>query len=312
MKSSIFGLILAALLVAAPSSALASQIGKSLGNLRWGMSDTEVVLVVKRALKKEYAARFKKAKGAAKDRIKDEYKRRVKDFERSLVQFDGRSRWDNSVVGEDFTHNNNESMMVLEGKDSDNYYFFIEGRLWKWVKTLPASTFGRGNFGKFARSVKKKFGRGYEKRGEVNQDGSDYQFVEFLDRRTRLRAVDKTSDHGKYALMFEEMATVRNLTALRPNGTGRSKSRADKRRAHIGGSKGSTTARSARKGRRSIFSDGGGDESEAEYRERKRKVMAERERKARAIFKRKQEAKKGKVLDDLAGIEDDDPLAGVH
>ena len=66
MKSSIFGLIVAALLVAAPSSVLASPIGKSLGNLRWGMSDTEVVLVVKRALKKEYAARYKKAAEAVK------------------------------------------------------------------------------------------------------------------------------------------------------------------------------------------------------------------------------------------------------
>ncbi len=314
MKRSFVALFFAGLLVAAPSTALASKIGKSMGNLRWGMSDTEVTSVVKNALKKEYNAKLKKASGGKKAAIKSEYKRRLKAFQRSHVDLEGRSRWDSTSAADEYTHGNDESMMVLEGDSSDNYYFFIEGRLWKWVRTMPSHSFG--SFAKFSKSIKKKFGKGRKKSGQMTGGTSEsYQFLEFLDRSNRMRAVDKTSAHGEYALVFEEMATVRNLSALRMNTPKRSKARRSSVASRSSKPDRSTTLRSARgnsKKRRSIFADEGGDESESAYQARKKKVEQDRKRKQRAMFERKQDAKKGKVLDELEGIDDDDPLSGMR
>jgi hypothetical protein len=306
MKRSFILLFLVGLLII-PSTAFASAVAKSMGNLRWGMSDTEVTSVVKKALKKEYSQKVKK--GMSKSSAKSEYKRRLKAFERSYTEFDGRSRWDSTSVAEEYTHGNHEAMMVLEGKGGDNYYFFIEGRLWKWVRTMPGHAFS--NHKQFAKTVKKRFGRGYAKKGEINKgSGAKYKYIEFLDRNNRLRAVDKTGNYGEYALIFEEMETVRSLAGLRSGGK-RNKARSNSVDDDDSSSRqvASTSKRKGKK-RRSLFADERDGESDAEYQARKRKVLEERKRKQRAMFERKQEAKKGKVLDGLEGIEDDDPLAG--
>ena len=187
MKRSHCGLLLAGfcLLFALPqvAHAAASPLAKALGNLRWGMSELEV----KNALKG-------KTDSAA--------------LAKSHVDFDGkRTRYDGSLIGEEYTHGNDESMLAYKDKDAENYLFFIGGELWKWVKVYPTSTFR----GRFAETVKKKFGKGYEKNGEVNPgSGALYDYIEYNDRNTRLRAVDKSAEGQRYVLMFESAATARS------------------------------------------------------------------------------------------------------
>ena len=56
---------------------------------------------------------------------------------------------------------------------------------------------------------------------------------------------------------------------------------------------------------------GGRGETQAEYEARKKRVIAAEKSKERAIHERKQDRKKGQVLDTLAGIDDDDPISGM-
>jgi hypothetical protein len=300
MKRSYCGLLLAGFcLLGIPTVALAapSPLAKAMGNLRWGMSETEV----KSALKG-------KTDTAA--------------LASSHVEFDGkRTRYDGSVVGEEYTHGNEESMLTFKDKDAENYLFFIGGELWKWVKVYPSSAFRGG----FTETVKKKFGKGYEKNGEVNSgSGAVYDFVEYLDRNTRLRAVDKSAGAQRYVLMFESLETSRAIAGLRGNtirrGTPPKKSAVAKRkteddeevtRAPAPSAPG-TLASKVAKNKKSIISESENREETAdEYQARKQRMQADAREKQKRLHQRNEESKKGKVLDELAEIEDDDPMAGM-
>ncbi|HMI90697.1 MAG TPA: hypothetical protein VK509_05005 [Polyangiales bacterium] len=302
MKRSYCGLLLAGFcllgLPTAVAHAAPSALAKAMGNLRWGMSELEV-------------------KGALKGKTD------TGQLSASHVEFDGkRSRYDGSVVGEEYTHGNDESMLAFKDKDAENYLFFIGDELWKWVKVYPSAAFKGG----FAATVKKKFGKGYEKNGEVNQgSGAVYDFVEYLDRNTRLRAVDKSADAQRYVLMFESLETARSIASLRSDtirrGTPPKKGAVAKRkvedddeevtRAPAPSAPG-TLASKVAKNKKSIISENENHEETAdEYQARKQRMQADARDQQKRLHQRTEEAKKGKVLDELSEIEDDDPMAGM-
>jgi hypothetical protein len=311
MKRSSVALLLVTLVMPSVAFAESGSIAGALGNLRWGMNDREV----KSALKA-------KAKGAAGS------------LDSSYVEFNGKaSRYDNTPIGEEYTHGNEEALLSYKDSDgSENYYFLIGGQLWKWVKLYPASAFG-ANYGKFSATVQKKFGTGHEKEGEVNQgSGARYKFIEFLDRNTRLRAVDKTASTGKYALMFEAMDTVRSLASLRSNtirrGTAAKKaapaavakndaddedsapSRQQPQRLLQPSTQPGAIAAAGKK--KSLFSDEGNKSDTAEsYQAKKQRVQREANERQRRNYEKGEDQKKGKQLDGLAGVDDDDPISGM-
>jgi hypothetical protein len=314
MKRSYTGLLIAAvaLSLAAPVAASANPIAGAVGNLRWGMSAREV-------------------KTALKAKIKD--KSKLQELDSSYVEFDGKpTRWDSSPIAQEYTHGNEEAMLTYKDSDSsENYYFFIGSQLWKWVKLYPAASFGGHDFARFSAKVRDRFGNGHEKQGDVNPgSGQSYQFIEFLDRNTRLRAVDKTKQQNQYALMFEAMDTVRSLASLRSNTIRRATA---KRSSAVASAPTPTrseptasstprfqkssgavasNAGGAAKNKKSIFSDEQQGDGESDYNAKKQRVQADARDKQRRSYDRTQEAKKGKVLDDLAGMDDDDPISGAH
>jgi hypothetical protein len=317
MKRSHVGPLLLSLfaLFGLPAVAQANQIAKSLGNLRWGMSQSEL-------------------KSALKGKLKDSSK--LREIDRSYAEFDGgHSRWDSTPIAEEYTHGNDEAMLSYADADgSENYYFFIGGELWKWVKVYPASAFGGRDFKGFAEKVRKRFGNGHEKQAEVNPgSGYSYKFVEYLDRNTRLRAVDKTERQGQYALVFESMDTVRSLSALRSNtirratnkrpamakAAPREQEEADEEAPRTVRSKESRSAPSqpaaftlASAKKRSIFADEQQDgESDADYAARKQRTNEKARSMQRKNHERNEDAKKGKILDELAGVDDNDPISGM-
>jgi hypothetical protein len=304
-------LVAAALSWAAPAEAAENPILKAMGNLRWGMDD----LALKSAMKGKF-------KGDS-----------------PYVEFNGQTtRWDSSPLAEEYTHGNEEAMFVGNDGSAENYFFFIGGQLWKWVKLYPASAFGGADFKHFSQKLQTKFGKGYEKKGEINpHSGLSYAFVEFMDRNTRLRAVDKTEKYGQFALVFESMDTVRSLSALRSNtirkgGAKASTAMASARPSRVSDDEDEDSApvrssarpsqsaaapaqaTSSGKAKRSIFEGDqqGGSETAAQYEARKRRVLAEQRGQQTRLHQRGEEAKKGKTLDELAGINDDDPLGGMR
>jgi hypothetical protein len=306
--------------LAVPRSAGASPIAGSMGDLRWGLSEEDVVRFLVRKTKERANDEVAKARGAKRAEIEQRLQRQLRQIQESLVEFNGgRTRWDSGPVADQFTHGNAEAMLAFDDGKSRNYYFFINGNLWKWYKSFPASDFGGRDFKRFSKVIAKKYGTGRVKQGEMYPGtGEERQWLEYLDRNTRLRAVDKTDPHGEYGLVFEEMATVRDLASLRTQSAGPSRSRlAATRRAPEPADEdeeedtSARTSGSAQKHRSIDAGTADRGETRAEYEERKKRVITSEKKRQREVFDRKQDRQQGTVLDALAGINDDDPISGM-
>jgi hypothetical protein len=292
-----------------------SKIADQMGDLRWGMTEREVVSYAQRQVGERYAAEFKKADAGKQAKLKEQIKREQAEIPRSRVTFEGsKSRWDSSPIGGEFNYGNDESMIVAKAADGQNYYFFKDGRLWKWYQALDKS--GIKDFKKFTSTVESKFGSGRTKKGELNPGQGETQWLEYLDRNSRMRAADNTK-RGVYALIYEDMAMVREMASLRPAKPARLAGADDEEVDQVsaskksGDTKGGDNEVARANTKRSVFGNEQREESETDYQSRKEKARVEaRERAARA-HARKEDAKQGETLKALDKIEDNDPLSGL-
>ena len=292
------GLGLVASFASVPSRAAAeaSPIATAMGDLRWGLNEREV---------SAYAAR----ELAAKSKV--DLKRAQADVEKSHVEFEGgKSKWDSSPVAGEYTYDNGESMIVAKGPGTDSYYFFLNDRLWKVVKVMNKSS--AGDFKKFSKSVEDKFGKGRAKKGEVTPGQGNTQWLEYLDRNSRMRAADSTSKRDGYSMIYEEMATVRELASTRPKTPTRLAGQSDADEDDVKKPvKEENTLAKAAQSKKSVFAGERHEESESEYQTRKQKQAVEARERQQKAHERKEDAKKGEVLKQLDNINDSDPLGGL-
>ncbi|HKP59350.1 MAG TPA: hypothetical protein VJV78_21650 [Polyangiales bacterium] len=287
-----------------------SPIVVSMGDLRWGMTESEVATFAKRKIADSYGEQMKKADAGKQAKLKDEMKRAQAEVEKSHVAFEGsKSRWDSSPIAGEFNYGEDESMLVAKGGDgSTNYYFFRDGRLWKWYKAYDQASIS-GGWKKFSSSAEEKFGKGRAKKGALNNASGDTQWLEYLDRSSRLRAADN-SKRGVFALIFDDMSVVRELAAAHPQKPSRlAGADDDDESVQKSSAKNEEIARAQTK--KSVFAHEQRQESETEYQARQAQEKADaRERQARAHAK-KEDAKQGQVLKQLDGLDDKDPLGGL-
>jgi len=189
------------------------KISEAMSGIKWGMSRDDLLKQSVTKIKEKYRPLIAKTKDAVEeDRLRQEARQELDAIKKGTVDFDGRSTgWDVSFLKGEFTQNNNESMLVVRDGNSQNFYFFIEGKLWKWYKAFDAAVFPAGNFGVFAATLEKRFGAGKE------SEAGKRKWLQWQDKATQLRAVDETDFYGFYCLVFEEKATVDQLAKLRTN-----------------------------------------------------------------------------------------------
>ena len=198
---------------------VSAEISKSMGAVKWGMNKKQVMKYFITRVKDEYRPLVAKTHDAVEeDRLRQEASEKIKAIRDGYVEFNGRSTgWDVSFLKGEFTHNNGESMLVVRDDNSQNFYFFIDGKLWKWYKAFDANVFPSGNFKRFAGAVTRKFGDAKPAEGEPAPGVGKRRWLEWQDKQTRLRAVDQSSFYGFYCLVFEEKNTVKRLASLRTN-----------------------------------------------------------------------------------------------
>lgn len=202
--------------VAAPTS---EHIVEALGTLRWGMTKDEVLASFVSKIQEEYRLPLAKSPDAIQeDRVRAEMNEKIRRIAESYVVFDERSTtWDVSFLKDEYTHRNGESMLVRQEADAQDFYFFFNGRLWKWFKAFDNSSFAGQSFTQFAEAIQGRFGAAQEKTGPLLDGGENRHWLEWQDETTRLRAVDLTQFYGFYCMVFEEKATVARLSELRVN-----------------------------------------------------------------------------------------------
>ena len=192
-------------------------IQQALGELRWGMEPREVHEYFVNRIRQRYREPLSEAPGAIEeDRIRHEMNQEIRRLRESYVRFDGeRTGWDVSFLQGEFTHGNRESMLVYRDENSQNFYFFIRGRLWKWFKAFDASVFRGQGFEQFAAAVQGRFGDAAERSGRLTRRGPRQRWLEWQDATTRLRAIDHNRFYGFYCLVFEDQETLERLDELR-------------------------------------------------------------------------------------------------
>jgi hypothetical protein len=198
---------------------VSAEISKSMGDLTWGLTKDELQKKLIDKVKETYRPLVAKTKDAVEeDRLRQKATEEMKRIRDSFVEFTGTSTgWDVSFLRGEFTHGNDESMLVMRDPNSQNFYFFIDGKLWKWYKAFDAEVFHAGDFKSFAGAVQKRFGPAKDVEAELTPGSGKRHWLEWQDDKSRLRAVDQSDFYGFYCLVFEEKATVGKLAQLRTN-----------------------------------------------------------------------------------------------
>lgn len=202
---------------AAQEAPQSGAIAGAMGELRWGMTRDEVFEHFASATREKYKPLLAKAPGALEeDKLRARQRDELGKFKASVVDFNGKKTgWDVSFLKGEFTHYNRESLFVVSDETSENYYFFIQNKLWKWYKAFKAETFEGKSFDEFGQAIQARFGKAQVREGEAAQGGGKQKWLEWQDAASRLRAVDNKQFYGFYSLVFEDKATLRNLPNLR-------------------------------------------------------------------------------------------------
>jgi hypothetical protein len=199
---------------------ISPKIAESMGDVKWGVGKDDLIKYFTDKVKEKYRPLVAKAKDAVEDdRLRQQARQEVDAIRKGYVEFDGKSTgWDVSFLKGEFTHGNDEAMLVVRDANSQNFFFLMGGKLWKWYKAFDAAVFKAGNFDTFAGSVQRRFGGGKDVQAEMRPGEGQRHWIEWQDKQTRLRAIDETGFYGFYCLVFEEKSTVDNLAHLRSHG----------------------------------------------------------------------------------------------
>lgn len=195
------------------------KIAGTLGSLKWGMNKDEVIKVLTEQIKARYRPIVAGIKdGVESDRITSRMSNEINQLGKNYEQFDGkRTGWSNGFLRNEFTQNNGESMMTVKDQNSQNYYFFINDRLWKWYKVYNDDVFAGKTFEQFGDAEQLLWGKGKDTNGELAPGSGNRHWLEWEDKDTRLRAVDQMGFFGFYCAIFEGKEILRQLPSLRKN-----------------------------------------------------------------------------------------------
>ncbi|MDW8247321.1 MAG: hypothetical protein RMJ84_12180 [Sandaracinaceae bacterium] len=203
-----------------PRSAAIAPALEEVG-IRWGMTPREVFEHFKKQIEERYRPRLAKAPGAIEeDRLQHEMQNEIQRLRRSFVRFNGQPiGWDSSFLRDEYTHGNNESMLVVREPEfhSTSHYFFINDRLWKRYQAFDSSAFPGATFEQFAEAVQRRFGPGVLRSGSLIEGRPPTRWIEWQDETTRLRAVDQSRLYGFFCLVFEDKSVLAQLPSLRRN-----------------------------------------------------------------------------------------------
>ena len=194
---------------------ISPRIAQELGTLRWSINHEQVLEYFRQAIRASYAPRMRNLGQVEQYRLVEQRDAEIRAVERTYVEFDGtlpHRRWDTSFVGDEYTQNNNESMLVYEdNRGNREFFLFINDRLWKRVQARNTAG-ARINLDDFATQLETIFGA-----GRRVMAGARPRTVEGRDDPSRLHIIDATTFYNAFCLIYEESATVAQLPTLRRN-----------------------------------------------------------------------------------------------
>lgn len=184
-----------------------------MGPFKFGMSEKQVIKVVKNQIKERYAEQIAQSNDVyEQDRLRTLQRQEVNRLKKSKVKFEGRKTgWDVSLIDDQFTHGTNESMMVHwethQGKNQRRFFFFYDGELYKMFVQLDTAKLGdeQKSFKFFRALMEKRFGK-----GRVHATGLSWKL-----RDIHVDAIDKLKFYNSFCLIMTEPRRAREVAELR-------------------------------------------------------------------------------------------------
>jgi hypothetical protein len=214
------GLVLAATLWTQPSSAKqGSALEDSMGELQWGWTPKQVYRHLKKGIETSYQKPISKTTDAIEeDRLRHKMAGEIRQIRDSFFEFDGTaSAYDSGYLKGEFTHRNGESLLRVRTKNTQDYFFFINDKLWKRYRAFDASVFEGASFDEFGAALQQRYGKAKRNNGSLYEGGPNKQWYEWKEPRVLAKAVDNNEFYGFYCLILEDPKTVARLDKLRKN-----------------------------------------------------------------------------------------------
>lgn len=184
------------------SAAHKKALAEKFGGFKFGMSKDDVLKVLQKQIDASYDDKIKATTDIAQqDRFRKEKKEELARIASSYVAFDAKpSPWDVSIVGEEFAHNTNESMMERwenqGGKNQRRFFFFYDQKLWKIYLSLDVSIIpeDKRTFETFKNVMEGQYGKGAVDGGTIRWRAGDFD----------ARAIDRLKDYGALGFVLED------------------------------------------------------------------------------------------------------------
>ena len=195
--------------VAAPMAS-ASEVDKLKGEFKWGMSPDEVLAKMVQKLESTFDERLKKTATdpARQDKVRKEMRAEVdKVKQHSLVKFDGqKTGYDVSIIDQEFSHNNGESMLVAKEDTATRYFFFANDRLFKMFIAFDKDILQGKSFREFGQMMQQRFGKAREVYvDERSKAGVTHKLDHYIWNTKGgdvLRLVDRSAFYDVYCLVI--------------------------------------------------------------------------------------------------------------
>jgi hypothetical protein len=192
--------------------------------LHWGMSHAEVTDVYNKTgglFDREYAPQIAQLQpGVQMQALEADRDSRKASLERSLTKFlaDTPTGYDVTPIHLEYTYRNEESIQRVFKDGKNRFFFYIRDRLWKVYDEIPLRE--GGVLGKSYQDAITKLNSVLSVAGRVRAANQALSLerteVDWQDRSTHLRAVDRSNEHI-CGLVLEDKGTLANLVSLRSN-----------------------------------------------------------------------------------------------
>jgi len=191
----------------------------SMGQIQWGWSPKQVYRHLKKGIEDSYREPISKTTDAIEeDRLRYKMAEETRQIRDSYFEFDGTaSAYDSGYLKGEFTHRNRESLLRVKTENTQDFFFFINDKLWKRYRAFDASVFGGASFDEFGAALQQRYGKAKRKTGSLYEGGPDKRWYEWKEPRVVAKAVDNSEFYGFYCLILQDPKTLARLDQLRKN-----------------------------------------------------------------------------------------------
>lgn len=195
------------------SAAHKKALAEKFGGFKFGMSKDDVLKVLQKQIDNSYEDKIKATTDiAVQDRLRKDKKAELARIASTYIAFDAKpSPWDVSIVGDEFAHNTNESMMERwenqGGKNQRRFFFFHNQKLWKIYLSLDVSIIpeDKRTFDTFKSVMEGQYGKGAVDGGTIRWRAGEFE----------ARAVDRLKDYGALGFVLEDPKVRAQVVAQR-------------------------------------------------------------------------------------------------